>query len=218
MRRAILLTLILMAVTAGRAHWLSAENLPTTVSRLAMFPLALGEWRGQEAAPIDFGVLQVLAASDYLNRIYRTESSVPVAVYVGYYRSQKQGAAIHSPMNCLPGAGWQPVETQRMELVPTAPGFVGPVTVNRVVIQKGEERQLVLYWYQSRSRVVASEYWSKIYLVTDAFASRRTDAALVRVVAPIDSRSTDGETRAATHALAFARAALPQVRDILFGD
>jgi EpsI family protein len=164
-------------------------------------------------------VLEVLRADDYLNRIYRSESGQLAGFFVGYYGSQRHGSTIHSPLNCLPGAGWQPVETNRVALVSAEHGLTGgPVMVNRVVVQKGEERQLVLYWYQTKNRVVASEYWSKIFLVTDAFTSRRTDAALVRVVVPIDPRSPNAEAIAAERASAFAGAALPQVRNILFKD
>jgi EpsI family protein len=99
---------------------------------------------------------------------------------------------MHSPLNCLPGAGWLPVERGRAVLpVRSAPdGPMRRIEVNQFVIQKGLDRQAVFYWYQSRDRVVASEYWGKVYTVLDAIRYNRTDAALVRVIVPI----AQGET------------------------
>jgi EpsI family protein len=126
----------------------------------------------------------------------------PVSLYVGYYASQRQGDTIHSPQNCLPGAGWQPVEGG------SAPLDVGGrrLTVNRYVIQKGLDRQVVLYWYQGRGRVIANEYANKFWLMLDAARLHRSDGALVRVVAPV-VRSANGSLTAADGAAAdFTRA------------
>lgn len=147
---------------------------------LSGFPLTIDDWRGEDAAPIDRNTMQVLGVDDYVLRSY-SQGDAHVGLYVGYYRSQRQGDTIHSPMNCLPGAGWVPVEAGRSTIATAA----GPVEVNRYLIQKGEERQVALYWYEGRGRTVASEYWSKAYLVLDAARRNRTDGALVRVLAPV---------------------------------
>jgi len=106
-----------------------------------------------------------------------------VALYVGYYASQRQGDTIHSPQNCLPGAGWRPVSAER-----TTVDFGGrTVPVNRFIIQKGLDRQAVFYWYQGRSRVVASEFANKAWLMLDAARLRRTDGGLVRAITPVSS-------------------------------
>ena len=132
---------------------------------------------------------------------------------MGYYGTQRQGASIHSPLNCLPGAGWIPVEQGRLALnVASSPN--GPrrtIEVNRVVIEKGLDRQLVLYWYQSHDRVIASEYWGKIYTVVDAIRLNRTDAALVRVIAPIKSRDPGALEAAEPAASGFVEALFPQL-------
>jgi EpsI family protein len=107
----------------------------------------------------------------------------PVVLYVGYYRSQRTGATYHSPQHCLPGAGWQITELRRVAL----PGPGGSnVTVNEVIVQKGLSRQLMLYWYQDRGRVVASEYWAKAYMVWDSLTKNRSDGALVRVSVQVE--------------------------------
>jgi EpsI family protein len=152
---------------------------------------------------MDRATMNVLGVDDYVLRAYSSGDQI-VGLYVGYYRSQRQGDTIHSPMNCLPGAGWVPVQAGRMR-IPTTGG--GEVEVNRYLIQKGEERQVALYWYEGRGRTVASEYWSKAYLVWDAASRNRTDGALVRVLSPV-ARGEDADA-AARRAEAFTARLLP---------
>ncbi len=168
-----------------------AEVLPYR-EPLANLPLSIEDRTGRNARPFDKAIVDVLGVDDYLVRTYYQRGSMPIGLYVGFYASQRQGDTIHSPLNCLPGAGWQPVEQGRTIVTvrqSPASATTRSIEVNRVVIGKGLERQLVLYWYQSRDRVVASEYWGKIYTVLDAVKYNRTDAALVRVVIPIPDAS-----------------------------
>ena len=120
-------------------------------------PLAAGWWRGYDAPPLADDVLAQLGVDDYFTREYVNAAGMPVGLYVGYYASQRQGDTIHSPQNCLPGAGWQTVETGVADLQ------LGgrDVRVNQFLIQKGLDRQVVLYWYQGRGRVVANEYGTR---------------------------------------------------------
>jgi EpsI family protein len=174
-------------------------------------PSVLDSWQGDDV-PLEADIVTATGVDDYLNRYYRSSAAV-INLYIAYYRSQRPGHAIHSPMNCLPGGGWQPVKVDRISLDET-PG--ASRTVNMVIIEKGGRRQLVLYWYQTVDRVTASEYWSKFLLVTDAFRLGRTDIALVRVVTPIDARDADGESTALQQALPFANRVLPVLDDQLF--
>jgi len=160
---------------------------PTPIREpLSGLPLAIDDWLGRDERPFEPEVLAQLGVSEYITRSYARPNAL-VGLYVGYYASQRQGETMHSPLNCLPGAGWLPVEQQRAVLpVRMAPGEPPrDVEVNLFVIQKGLDRQTVFYWYQSRDRVVASEYWGKIYTVLDAIRHNRTDAALIRVTVPI---------------------------------
>jgi EpsI family protein len=113
-------------------------------------------------------------------RVYRNaDGHQPYAdIFVAYFPSQRAGDTIHSPKNCLPGAGWAPVESSQIDL--TLQGR-SPFVVNRYVIARGGERQLVLYWYLAHNRAVASEYWAKVYLVTDSIRMNRSDGSLVRL-------------------------------------
>jgi len=162
--------------------------------------------------PLDPRMLEIVGADAYLNRLYRSGGTL-AALYIGYYRSQREGDAIHSPMNCLPGAGWQAVSSERTSLV-VSNSERWPV--NQVVIEKAGERQLAVYWYQTSRRVVASEYWSKFFLVSDAMTSRRTDAALVRLVTPIEQNQDADRAFSLKRVLPLARAVLPIVRSQLF--
>jgi EpsI family protein len=181
---------------------------------LAALPLTIGEWQGRVAPALDQKVLDVLGADDYLIRTYSHPLGNRAGLYIGYHATQRQGDSIHSPMNCLPGAGWQPMLTERLSLNPSASGSAAledasAVTVNKVIIQKGEDRQLVLYWYQGHGRVVASEYAAKAWLFMDAMRTGRTDAGLVRIVVPINPQSSRGEVDAQGSAVSFAQALMP---------
>jgi hypothetical protein len=118
---------------------------------------------------------------------------------------------MHSPANCLPGAGWEPESQSMMSLADPRNPAAANVAINRYVIRKGLDRQLVLYWYQSHGRVIGSEYWSKIYLVADAVRLNRTDAAIVRVITPIAGDSVDAETLAENQAVRFVNELLPRL-------
>lgn len=124
---------------------------------------------------------QVAGFSDYVFRIFQIDSLNAFSVYVGYYDSQVTGRTIHSPRNCLPGAGWQTVESGRVEL----PINGKAVTLNRYILANGPAQALVLYWYQGRGRVAHSEYAVKWDLLRDAATRGRTEEALVRVMVPI---------------------------------
>jgi EpsI family protein len=146
---------------------------------LTSFPKQLGPWTGSDVE-IPKDVLEVLGPGDFLLRVYQNEDQhQPYAdIFVAYFPSQRAGDTIHSPKNCLPGAGWTPVESSQIDL--TLPGDA-PFAVNRYIIAKGGERQLVLYWYLAHNRTVASEYWAKVYLVTDSIRMNRSDGSLVRL-------------------------------------
>ena len=178
--------LILVALLAGAGVYASgASDAEVSVPRteLAQLPSTIDGWSGRDAAPFDDDIVAALGVDDYINRHYARAGQPAVALYVGYYASQRQGDTIHSPQNCLPGAGWRPVSSERV----TIDAGGDPIDVNRYLIQKGVERQAVLYWYQGRGRVVANEYANKVWLMLDAARLRRTNGALVRLITPVVS-------------------------------
>jgi len=193
-----------------------AEPVPVRTS-FDRFPMQLGRWRAVQEPALDPLVLKELGVDDYLTRAYFTSSGSGVGLYVGYYGSQRQGDTMHSPQNCLPGAGWEPVSNSRLpiEISSGVPDGNSNIVVNRYLIRKGLDRQLVLYWYQSHGRVVASEYWAKYYLIRDAVRMNRTDGALVRVIAPITEQK--GETPAEMLAVRFVQDLFPALAGYLPG-
>jgi EpsI family protein len=207
MNRALILAGLFAATAASAAFALRPEQVPARRS-LETFPVELGRWRGADEPPFSQAVMATLGVDEYLDRLYDAPDEVPVALYVGYYKSQRQGDSIHSPLNCLPGAGWQPLEKTRVAVGTDAAGR--EASANRLVIQKGLDRQVVLYWYQSHGRIVASEYVSKAYMIFDAVRYNRSDAALVRVISPITASERD-DTGAGQRVLAFAQAILPRL-------
>lgn len=205
--RAIVICLLLGATTVFLAN---ARRAEVAVSRTAFasFPMDVQEWKAVNAPPLDDEILKVLGVDDYLSRIYYKPSGEHVGLYMGFYASQRQGDTIHSPLNCLPGAGWEPVSEGRLT-IPNADGNGREITVNRYIVQKGLDRQMVLYWYQARGRIVASEYTSKAYLINDAIRMNRTDGSMVRVIAPIDTRVEGKAAEAEQLAAHFVRAIFP---------
>ena len=179
--RALVAAAIIVAAGIYASGASAPERLPSRET-LATTPVSLQAWQGLDVA-LDDDVLAQLRVDDYINRRYIAADAPPVALYVGYYASQRQGDTIHSPQNCLPGAGWRPVSAER-----TTVDFGGrTVPVNRFIIQKGLDRQAVFYWYQGRSRVVANEFANKAWLMLDAARLRRTDGGLVRAITPVSS-------------------------------
>jgi EpsI family protein len=179
------------------------------------FPMKIANWYGRAEAPLSEKELQVLGADDYLMRSYFAPGRA-AGLYIGYWSSQKRGDAVHSPLNCLPGAGWQPTSHGHLRLtVPLPSGAQSEIQVNRYVIQKGLDRQMVLYWYQSHGRVIASEYWGKYYLVADAVRLGRSDTAIVRVVVPIPGNDAAAEKQAETAAVEFVQEMFPTLNEYI---
>jgi EpsI family protein len=159
----------------------SSEIIPGR-EPLASFPRTLDSWNSVDRE-LTQDVRDVLGPGDFLLRDYRDPGNIQdVSVFVAYFPSQRAGDTIHSPKNCLPGAGWTPVQTDRVTV--HVPGHA-PFAANRYLIAKGDERQLVLYWYWAHDRAVASEYAAKFYLVTDSIRMRRTDGSLIRLSTPL---------------------------------
>jgi EpsI family protein len=193
-----MMLVVLLGATTGKAYLSHGEATPPA-KPLSAFPTQIagftmfGDW------PLDQETLTELGVTDYLQRGYFSPSEGQVGLYIGYFRSQRTGKTIHSPKNCLPGSGWQPEKATIYELT-LDDGRKVPI--NLYVVRKDLDEQLVLYWYQAHGRVVASEYWGKFYLVYDALRLNRTDAALVRITAPV---SHGDQEQARARAIAFAK-------------
>jgi EpsI family protein len=188
--------LTLLLILQGAVLYSSSrhEVIPPT-QPLADLPRSLGDWQFVAEGVVDQESQDVLKADDLLLREYAQPSTRQAAtLFIAAFRSQRNGKSPHSPKNCLPGSGWTPLRQDEYQV---DVGAAAPITVNRYVVQHAERRQLVLYWYQSRDRVVANEYTAKYYVMVDAIRLNRTDTALVRVVVPIANGDEDAATRTA---------------------
>ncbi len=198
-----------MCVTAGvllgtfiLVHSVSHGEPVVQHRQLRELPYTVSVWSGQEQ-PLAQEIVKAVGASDYANRLYTEKSQAPVQLYVGYYETQKTGDTMHSPKNCIPGSGWDPIHAG-LAIIPVADGR--QILVNDYIIQRDAVKQLVFYWYQARGRVIASEYSGKFWMVADAISRHRTDGALVRLITPMN----DGE--------AAARARLVRFTQCIFSD
>lgn len=183
--------------------WAMSGEAKAPRKALAEFPSELGGWRqaGRDVR-FDAATEAVLRADDYVSRDYAAEGGRAASLYVGYYSTQRTGATYHSPLNCLPGAGWTLAEPSTVEVRP-ADGRA-PFRANSYVIEHGAERMLMLYWYQGRGRAVASEYADKVYTVFDSIRLRRSDGAMVRVLVPFRGGEREAQETAAQFAAAVA--------------
>lgn len=186
----------LLGAQAAFFHLLpGVQSVPLPVP-LSEFPTEIGAWRLLQEGVVDAEVRQVLRADDLLNRTYaRAQDGIAVHLFLAYFKSQAEGQAPHSPRNCLPGAGWAPTEAGVIKI--RLEEGSEPATVNRYVVSRADQKALVVYWYQSRHRVVASEYAAKFYLVADTVAHGRTETTLVRIVTPWLEGGADGAEQAA---------------------
>jgi EpsI family protein len=184
---------------AGEAH---IDRRPLTE-----FPSQLGQWKkfGIDAR-FDKETEAVLRADDYLSRNYARSDGNVASFYVGYYATQRNGATYHSPLNCLPGSGWTMSDPATITITPAGGGPA--FEANRYIIENGNERQLLVYWYQGRGRAVASEYWGKVYTVLDSMRRNRSDGAMVRVTVPV-GQSEAAALATATDLAAQAAPSLP---------
>lgn len=189
-RAAKILTLVLVSQAVVLYAFTRKEIVPN-IAPLSTLPGQVGAWVLHNEGTIDQETQDVLKADDLLTRTYVNGNVGGAAhLFIAFFKTQRSGQAPHSPKNCLPGSGWVPSVADTVAVpIPNRPQ---PITINRYIVQKGDSKSLVLYWYQSRDRIVASEYTAKFYVVADAMRYNRTDTALVRVVVPIPGNDVKG--------------------------
>jgi EpsI family protein len=207
---ALFLTVVLLAQAAVLRSAMHPEQIPSSPP-LSQLTHSLGPWQFQRDGVMEKEVLDVLQADDVLTRSYTTADGKFADLYIAAFRSQRNGKAPHSPKNCLPGSGWSPLVEDETSI---DVGERAPIVVNRYIVAHGDERDMVLYWYESRGRVVASEYKAKFWVVADAMRYNRTDTAIVRVIVPFDKDTRDGDAAQRT-AVDFVKTFYPAIRQIL---
>lgn len=210
-RAPIVICLLLLCAGGLAAYFVSTrtEIYPERKLFLA-FPTSLGEWRGHPSS-LDRQTETFLGLTDYILSDYAKSDRRQVNLYVAYYASQRTGIAPHSPSVCIPGNGWQITDLERTNYSSTDPSISLPL--NRVVIARGSDKQLVYYWFDERGRHIANEYLSKLYLLKDAIFENRTDGALVRLTTPL--YPGESESDADKRLQAFTKTVVPNLAGYL---
>lgn len=183
---------LLLAGTALLLQARGSSDMVPASEPLKRMPHTIARWSGNDTQ-IDQETLDILGAGDFLSRVYTQENqSQVIGLFIGYFPTQRTGVAIHSPKNCLPGAGWAFESSRYVDLNDTKGK---PHRVGEYIVTDGENRQFVIYWYQAHGRSVANEYLAKIHMVIDAMRMNRTDGALVRVITPISPLESTSQAR-----------------------
>jgi EpsI family protein len=177
---------------------------------LSTFPKQIGRWAGKEEH-FDQMIYDILGVEDSFLCNYRDSDGRQVQLYVGFYQSQREGDLIHSPRNCMPGAGWNIIRSSLEEV--TIPGInPGKIIMNKLNLGKGAQKQVMLYWFQSRGRFIASEYMQKVYLVVDSITRHRTDGSFVRLISPV----VNGNEEKTMHDMrSFAKLVIPILKEYI---
>src|SRR5581483_3743726 len=207
MRGRLLVTIFMLLGAIFLLKKLSHGEAVSPHQPLRELPWNFGRWHGREL-PLEPRIVAAAGVDDHVSRVYDDGMADPIMLYVGYYRSQRTGDTIHSPKNCLPGSGWEPAQSGKIS-VPMPDG--SSIVVNEYLVEKRLDRQLVLYWYQARGRVIASEYWGKVWMVVDAMTRHRTDGALVRISTPVRS----GNEKAQARATEFVQLLYPRLNEFI---
>lgn len=200
------LVLTILLLVQGGAFYMVAmrpEAMPA-VGPLSRFPTVAGPWSMYKDLPIEKEVQDVLLADDTLNRIYTRSANEGVFLFIAFFRTQRSGQAPHSPKNCLPGSGWESLESEPLTIA--VPGRAEPIETNRYLVARGDEKSVVLYWYQSHNRIIAGEFAAKFWLIADSIKYHRSDSALVKIVVPVRNGDSTGATNEATD---FVKAVFP---------
>jgi len=174
---------------------------------LPTLELTGGAWQARESSMFTDDIQNVLKASDYVMRRFSDASGRSVWLFIGYWETQRKGAQPHSPQNCLPGSGWEPLEVSRISI----PLAGTTLTVNQMLIQKDDQRQLLFYWYRAQGASVASELDAKLQMMKNAIVRNRTDGAMIRVSSPVYG----SVTATSAHLTAFLQALQPVLSEYL---
>lgn len=159
---------------------------------LSDFPMQISEWQGTKSR-FDDKVYEVLGVDDSILVNYYNKKRENIQLYIGYYQSQREGEIIHSPKNCMPGSGWNIVETSLVTLDQKTQNGK-PIKVIKLLLQNGIDSQVAFYWFHSRGRIISSEYSQKIYLVWDSIIRHRTDGSFVRLLSSMTGQNESQTT------------------------
>ncbi len=180
---------LLVPVAFASTFMVQREEVPPSRVMFVDFPMNLDGWLGTSLS-LEKQYIDVLRFDDYVLADFQFGDGLPVNLYAAYYQSQRKGQSTHSPQSCLPGGGWE-ISSFKPVDVPASPGRVRSLQVNRALIQKDNQKQVVLYWFKQRDRILINEYLVKVYLLWDSLSRGRTDGALVRIASLVGPGETE---------------------------
>ncbi len=206
---------ILLAISAVISYCYVGKVVVMPIRKpLSTFPTVIGTWKCVSRNPLGDEVREKLGVDDYVQYDYVSEDGVPVNLYVSYFERTGSGEkGYHSPKNCMPGSGWNVIHSEPLKLTVSHSRPVA-VEINKMVMQKGAEKEIVFYWYQCRGRIIHSEYMEKIYLVLDSMLKSRSDGAFIRIMAPVESGR---EAKTAEYLKDFTKQAITALEEHLPG-
>jgi len=210
MNRRLLVVSLILASVLGIRLWLDRDNAPGLARPLSTLPASIGAWHAISEDALSLPVRQVLRADDLLARTYEVIPGTKVQLFIAYYKTQRSGERMHSPRNCLPGSGWEPIS---VSVIDADVGGGRIEQLNRYLVDREDKRMLIVYWYQEHNRLIADEYHSKLYLMWDSMRRGTRDGALVRVSLPLLPGMDEKE--ATTTLLQFIHSASPEITRIL---
>ena len=207
MRPRVVLCLIMLVAALLFVQFRSRGEAVPPRKPLHSLELTGGTWQARESSMFTDDIQNVLKASDYVMRRFSDAGGRSVWLFIGYWETQRKGAQPHSPQNCLPGSGWEPLEVSRISI----PLAGTTLTVNQMLIQKDDQRQLLFYWYRAQGASVASELDAKLQMMKNAIVRNRTDGAMIRVSSPVYG----SVTATSAHLTAFLQALQPVLSEYL---
>lgn len=209
----VLVVILMFAVTWYALQFTSEVKRVPIKKSLSSFPLKLGEYVLSNAFQSSAEVIEMLGVDDYIQYNYIRNDGRRINLYVGYYEAVGVDGGYHSPKNCIPGGGWG-IDRVEERILPLSVENVESPNISEMVIRRGGEYQVVFYWYQNRGRIIASEYWEKIYQVLDALLMGRRDGAFVRIMLSVpgnDVKNAESELEG------FSELVLTQLKEHLPG-
>lgn len=211
----VIITLVLFGIAfVGMRSMETIKPVPIK-KPLAYFPDRIGEWKRINQQALAGDVVNMLGVDDYIEYDYQAPDGTAVNLYVSYFSAVGLTGSYHSPRNCLPGGGWQVAEVATISLADIRSTAASPIVVNSLVVQKGSDKQKFIYWFQNRGRIIASEYWEKIYSVLDAVFMRRRDGSFIRVTVTSNSQN---EREMNARAEAFVQQVIFTLEEFLPGE
>jgi EpsI family protein len=211
MNRRLLVVSLILGCVFGIRLWLDRDTAAGLTRPLNSLPAQIGAWHSVSEDSLSLPIRRVLRADDLLARTYEVIPGTQVQLFIAYYRTQRSGERMHSPRNCLPGSGWEPISSS---VINADVGGGRIEQLNRYLVEREDKRLLVVYWYQEHNRLIADEYSGKFYLMWDSIHRGSRDGALVRVSVPL-TPGTD-ENEATERILQFIHSATPEITSLLY--